>query len=293
MCIYNNTSRRAFVGTISSAVAVGLAGCSGNQSGGTETETEGTTTDGQATPTETQEATPTESETYMNGVGPDASVSFDVPSSDAELTSTYVQWKATADGVTIEKAGDVTEGAGHYHILVNTDPVTPGEIIPTDDSHIHYGTGQTDGVLELEPGDHTLHLQVGDGVHKAIDLVDTVEVTVRDEASLSLDTTVDGSVVEWDVTAENYTIQPASEGINSNAGHLHALIDTDHVPVGEVIPTDARHMHFGDGSTSGRIDLAEQLGDEYEPGDHTIHFQVGTGTHRATMVHTHTTVTTE
>ena len=36
-----------------------------------------------------------------------------------------------------------------------------------------------------------------------------------------------------------------------------------------------------------------QLGDDYEPGEHTIRFQVGTGTHRATMVHAHATVTTE
>ncbi|AFK19202.1 DUF4399 domain-containing protein [Haloferax mediterranei ATCC 33500] len=289
----NNVSRRAFVGTIASAVAVGLAGCTGAPSDGTETESNETTTK-QETATESEAVTTTaDSDTYMNGVSSDASVSFEVPSAGAELTSTYVQWKATADGVTIEEAGAVNEGAGHYHILVDTEPVTPGEVIPSDDSHIHYGTGQEDGVLELEPGEHTLHLQVGDGKHKAMDLVETVEVTVRDEASLSLDTSVDGSVVEWDITAENYTIEPSSNGINSNAGHLHALIDTDHVPVGDVIPSDARHIHFGDGSTSGSLDLAEQLGDEYEPGEHTIHFQVGSGTHRATMVHTHTTVTTE
>ncbi|WP_396610886.1 DUF4399 domain-containing protein [Haloferax sp. S1W] len=290
----SNVSRRTFVGTISSAVAVGLAGCTGSQAESGGTEANGTTTEGHKTTTKSEETTTTaESETYMNGVGADASISFEVPSAESELTSTYVQWNAAADGVTIEQSGAVNDGAGHYHILVDTDPVTPGEVIPSDDSHIHYGSGQTDGVLELEPGDHTLHLQVGDGVHKAMDLVETVEVTVSDDASLSLDTSVDGSVVEWEVTAENYTIEPSSEGITSNAGHLHAIIDADHVPVGDVIPSDAHHVHFGDGSTSGRLDLAAQLGDEYEPGDHKIHFQVGTGTHRATMVHTHTTVTTE
>jgi hypothetical protein len=228
----------------------------------------------------------------MNGVGPDASVSFAVPTDGAELTSTSVQWDATAEGVTIEAAGEVTEGAGHYHVMVDTDPVTPGEIIPSDDAHIHYGTGQTDGVLELEPGEHTLHLQVADGEHRAMGLTDTVDVTVADEASLSVETSVEGSVVDWTVTAEKYTIEPSSSGINSNAGHLHAIIDTDPVPLGDVIPTDARHVHYGDGSTSGTIDLAEQLGDDYDPGEHTIHFQVGTGTHRATMVHVRTTVTT-
>jgi len=241
---------------------------------------------------ETAESTEMDSE-YMNGVGSDASVSFAVPTDGAELTSPYLQWQATADGVSIEESGEVTDGAGHYHIMVDTEAVTPGETIPGDESHIHYGTGQSDGVLELEPGEHTLRLQVADGEHTAMGLTDTVEVSVTDEASLDLETTVDGSVVEWDVTTENYTIEPSSEGINSNAGHLHAIIDSDHVPVGEIIPSDANHVHFGDGSTSGSLDLAEQLGDAYEPGEHKIHFQVGSGTHRATMVHTHTTVTTE
>lgn len=270
-------SRRAFLGALTGAAAVGLAGCSGIPSDGTDAEP----------------GTGTETEAYRNGVGADASVSFAVPTDGTELTSRYAQWRATADGVTIEESGEVTEGAGHYHVLVETGPVTPGEVIPDDNAHVHYGTGQGDGVLELEPGEHTLHLQVADGEHRAMDLTDTVEVTVADEASLALDATADGSVVDWDVTAENYTIDPSSEGVGSNAGHLHAIIDADPVPVGEVIPDDARHVHFGDGATSGSLDLESELGDAYEPGEHTLHFQIGSGTHRATMIHAETTVTTE
>jgi len=264
--------------TVATATAAAVAGCGGNSGGEPPTGTR---------------APKTEAGAYMNGIGDDASVSFSVPSEGASLTSTYAQWQASAEGVNIEPSGEINEGAGHYHIMIDTEPVEPGETIPTDESHVHYGTGQTDGVLQLEPGDHTLHLQVADGAHTAMGLTDTVEVSVADEAMLDLETTVSGSSVDWSISPQNYTIEPSSEGINSNAGHLHAVIDADHVPVGEVIPSDANHIHYGDGSTTGTIDLAEQLGDDYEPGDHTIHFQVGTGTHRATMVHTHTTVTTE
>ena len=279
----NLLSRRTLLGT-TAAAAVGLAGCSGGSSDEPAT--------GTPEPTGTPESTAADSE-YMNGVGSDASVSLATPADAGELTSPYVQWQATADGVSIEESGEITDGAGHYHIMVDTESVAPGETIPSDDSHIHYGTGQTDGVLELEPGDHILRLQVADGEHVAMGLTDTVEVSVADDASLDLETSVDGSVVEWDVTPENYAIEPSSEGINSNAGHLHAIIDSDHVTVGEVIPSDANHVHFGDGSTSGSLNLAEQLGDAYEPGEHKIHFQVASGSHRATMVHVHTTVTTE
>ena len=288
--MFDETTRRDVLGLAAGAVATGVAGCS------TDSETETTTgTDGGATASGDGETTAdgTETEPYRNGVSEDASVSLAVPADGTTVSSPYLQWDAEADGVTIEESGEVNEGAGHYHVLVDTDPVESGETIPSDDQHVHYGTGQADGVLELGPGEHTLHLQVADGAYTAMTLSDTVEVTVEDTASLDLSTTVSGSTVEWEVTPEDYTIEPSSEGINSNAGHLHAVIDTDHVPVGDVIPSDANHIHYGDGSTSGSIDLAEQLGDEYEPGEHTIHFQVGSGSHRATMVHTHTTVTTE
>lgn len=324
----DSLSRRSFVGTVAGAAAVGLAGCGDGQSGEdgpddpTDTETTATDTDtatesGTDTPTDAGTETEAETETeredetgiedetetedgegddgpYRNGVGADASVSFAVPADGAGLSSPSVNWDAEAEGVTIEESGAVTEGAGHYHVLVDTEPVEAGETIPTDDAHRHFGTGQTDGVVEVEPGEHTLHLQVGDGEHVAMDgLTDAVEVTVADEATLNVETTVDGSVVEWEATAENYEIEPADEGVNPDAGHLHAIVDADPVAVGEVIPTDDTHVHFGDGSTSGEIDLAEQLGDGYEAGEHTIYVQVGTGTHRATAIQAEATVETE
>lgn len=270
-------SRRTVLATAASATTAVVAGCSdGSPDAGTDTET-----------------TTTGDEPYRNGVGADASVSFAVPSDETTFTSRSVQWRAEADGVTIEASGEVSEGAGHYHVLVDTDPVEPGETIPNDDAHVHYGSGQTDGVLDLAPGDHTLHLQVGDGNHTAMALTDTAETSVSQDADVGVETTVEGSVVRWEATVENYTIEPASEGVDANAGHLHAVVDSDPVPVGEVIPDLATHVHYGDGSTSGELDLEERLGEEYAPGEYTIYFQVGTATHRATTVWTKTTVTTE
>ena len=37
--------------------------------------------------------------------------------------------------------------------------------IPADDNHIHFGKGQTETSVELEPGQHTLQLLLGDGNH--------------------------------------------------------------------------------------------------------------------------------
>lgn len=55
--------------------------------------------------------------------------------------------------------------AGHHHLLIDT-PLPPfDEEIPSDRNHIHFGAGQTETMLELPPGEHTLQLLMGDAEH--------------------------------------------------------------------------------------------------------------------------------
>jgi hypothetical protein len=37
--------------------------------------------------------------------------------------------------------------------------------IPSDDKHLHFGGGQTQTTVDLEPGEHTLQLLMGDSRH--------------------------------------------------------------------------------------------------------------------------------
>ena len=54
---------------------------------------------------------------------------------------------------------------GHHHLLIDT-PLPPlDEEIPSDRNHIHFGAGQTETMLELPPGQHTLQLLMGDSEH--------------------------------------------------------------------------------------------------------------------------------
>jgi hypothetical protein len=41
--------------------------------------------------------------------------------------------------------------------------------IPADEHHRHFGGGQTETTLELEPGEHTLQLLLGDFAHRPHD----------------------------------------------------------------------------------------------------------------------------
>ena len=84
------------------------------------------------------------------------------------------------EGMKIQPAGEVVEGTGHHHILINQDFFPPGQVIPTDDMHKHYGKGQTEDVLTLPPGDYKLTLQFADGLHRSYgkDLSSTINIKV-------------------------------------------------------------------------------------------------------------------
>ncbi len=87
----------------------------------------------------------------------------------------------------IEPVGDgmIHEGAGHFHIGVDTECLAPGIVIPTADPWIHFGDGSNMIELTLEPGAHKLALQVGDGAHVTLDdpgLCHVINVTVQEEA---------------------------------------------------------------------------------------------------------------
>ena len=69
------------------------------------------------------------------------------------------------NGMEIEPAGPVNEGKGHHHIIVDGDFIPEGTPVPVSPKHIHFGQGQTETLLRLEPGEHTITLQFADGIH--------------------------------------------------------------------------------------------------------------------------------
>ncbi|MEP3275146.1 MAG: DUF4399 domain-containing protein [Stappiaceae bacterium] len=76
-------------------------------------------------------------------------------------------------GMGVAPAGVEKEGTGHHHILLDRAPFGEGEDgkdeydanILADEHNIHYGKGQTETVLDLPPGEHTLQLVLGDQNH--------------------------------------------------------------------------------------------------------------------------------
>jgi hypothetical protein len=73
-------------------------------------------------------------------------------------------------GMGVTHAGDSYANSGHHHLFVDVnEPLDPSETIPSDKNHLHFGAGQTETVLELPPGRHTLQLVLGDANHLPFD----------------------------------------------------------------------------------------------------------------------------
>jgi hypothetical protein len=97
----------------------------------------------------------------------------------AEVESPFTV-EMVAENLVVEPAANgVKDGHGHFHILVNTPVIRSMEPVPVTPQHIHYGQGQTEAVLDLPVGEHTLILQFAKGDHRPYDPQITQEIKVR------------------------------------------------------------------------------------------------------------------
>ena len=85
---------------------------------------------------------------------------------DGEMVTNPVKIVFGLQGMGIAPAGIKFNNTGHHHLLIDIAEVPDtNSPIPSDDNHKHFGKGQTEAVIELEPGEHTLQLVLGDHMH--------------------------------------------------------------------------------------------------------------------------------
>ena len=95
---------------------------------------------------------------------------FIVSPKDGETVGQEVTVVFGAKGIDIKPAGDMTPDTGHHHLLIDVDELPPLDApIPADANHVHYGKGQLQDTIHLQPGTHTLQLDLGDARHVQFD----------------------------------------------------------------------------------------------------------------------------
>lgn len=93
-----------------------------------------------------------------------AKVYFIEPKAGAEISGPFTV-KMGLSGMGVAPAGVEKEKTGHHHIFINRKLDDPTVSMPVDDNLKHFGGGQTETVLTLPAGTHTLQLVLGDHNH--------------------------------------------------------------------------------------------------------------------------------
>jgi hypothetical protein len=86
---------------------------------------------------------------------------------DGDTVKSPVLIQFGLNGMGITPAGVQFENTGHHHVLVDLDETTLDMNAPlaVTDNIKHFGKGQTETLLELTPGTHTLQILLGDSSH--------------------------------------------------------------------------------------------------------------------------------
>ena len=104
---------------------------------------------------------------------PEGAKVFFVDIKDGDVVSSPVELEFGIEGFGITPAGTTGKRrhiAGHHHLLVNVDRLPDMDsAIPRDEHHIHFDQGETNAIIELPPGKHTLQLLLGDEQHEPQD----------------------------------------------------------------------------------------------------------------------------
>ncbi len=112
---------------------------------------------------------------------PGARVYFISPAPGETVTSP-VTIRFGLSGMGVAPAGVQAANTGHHHLLIDAPLPPPGQPIPADRQHVHYGAGLTETKIELPPGTHTLQLLLGDDRHVPHDppiVSDQITITVQ------------------------------------------------------------------------------------------------------------------
>jgi hypothetical protein len=115
----------------------------------------------------------------------DARVFF-IDLKDAAVVQSPFKVRFGIEGFGITPAGTtgkIRHTAGHFHLLVDLDRQPDLDApIPRDQNHLHFDDGETEAMLTLPPGRHSLQLLLGDEDHEPQDpplLSSKITITVE------------------------------------------------------------------------------------------------------------------
>ena len=97
---------------------------------------------------------------------PDKTRLYIISPQDGDTVTSPVKVIFGLNGMGVAPAGIKMKNTGHHHLLIDLAQLPDINLpIPSDQHHRHFGKGQTEALIELEKGEHTLQLILGDHMH--------------------------------------------------------------------------------------------------------------------------------
>lgn len=96
---------------------------------------------------------------------PEGAEAYIVSPKDGETVSSPVHVVFGLKNMGVAPAGVKYPNSGHHHLIIDAPLPAAGKPVPADDNHVHFGKGQTETMVKLKPGKHTLQLILGDHLH--------------------------------------------------------------------------------------------------------------------------------
>lgn len=102
----------------------------------------------------------------VSSVAPEGARVYIISPTDGQIVSSPVRVVFGSDKVAISPAGTEVADSGHHHLLIDLDALPSMDLpLPASNELIHFGKGQTETILTLEPGEHSLQLLLGNYIH--------------------------------------------------------------------------------------------------------------------------------
>ena len=104
---------------------------------------------------------------------PEGAMVYFIGLQDGDTVSSPLTVHFGLRGMGVAPAGVEIANTGHHHLMINRPPLGEGDFgaeefdlaMPNDETHRHFGAGQTEVTLDLPPGEHTLQLVLADAGH--------------------------------------------------------------------------------------------------------------------------------
>ncbi|CAN5901902.1 hypothetical protein BH23ACT12_BH23ACT12_04170 [soil metagenome] len=183
------------------------------------------------------------------------SVNITSPQNGAQVAGNVVVLTVESEGLEITDAdGDISGEAGHYHVLIDRDPVAAGETISDDPEVIHFSE-DTVAIPGLSAGKHKFTVVLGDASESrigrgsaVIELEVTgpsIDATAPKTAPMAVGFTVETAVSSVQI------VDPARDPGTGGTGHLDLVIDprSDPFDTDKPLPADSSHIHSTGTST--------------------------------------------